>query len=142
MSNAGRWQAVDPEPGAPRPEVPASADRAPDTTPEIAPETHVDLAQAEEAESHDTEPQRTEPRDHESNDAEPGPSEAPVGTVEIEAVLTEDEYRQLLAAAAEAGKTPNDFLRQAVRDAWFFRRNAPPGSKILIVSGGQVHTVK
>ena len=68
--------------------------------------------------------------------------ETPGGTVEIEAVLTEDEYQQLLAAAADAGKTPNDFLRQAVRDAWFFRRNAPPGSKILIVSGGKVHTVR
>jgi hypothetical protein len=131
MSNAGRWQAVDPEPGAPRSEP------APDPTPEIAPETHVDLVQAEQAEPHNTEPREAEP-----HDAEPRPAAAPVGTVEIEAVLTEDEYRQLLAAAAEAGKTPNDFLRQAVRDAWFFRRNAPPGSKILIVSGGKVHTVK
>ena len=116
MSNAGRWQAVDPEPGAPRVD-PAAPGNAADVA---APEADVDLVAAER----------------------PEPADEPGGTVEIEAVLTADEYRQLLAAAAEAGKTPNDFLRQAVRDAWFFRRNAPPGSKILIVSGGKVHTVR
>jgi hypothetical protein len=102
VNSAGRWQAVDPQPGAPRADV--------------------DLVAAEQP--------------------QPDPAETAGGTVEIEAVLTDDEYRQLLAAAADAGKTPNDFLRQAVRDAWFFRRNAPPGSKILIVSGGKVHTVR
>ncbi len=111
MNSPGRWQAVDPEPGPPRLESPAP----------IAPGAEVDLAAEERTDA---------PR-----------AEAPAGTVEIEAVLTEDEYRQLLAGAAEAGKTPNDFLRQAVRDAWFFGRNAPPGSSILIVSGGKAHTV-
>jgi hypothetical protein len=115
VNNPGRWQAADPEAGAPRPGPADARDAA-------EPGADVDLVAVEHA--------------------EPQAAEARGGTVEIEAVLTEDEYRQLLAAAAEAGKTPNDFLRQAVRDAWFFRRNAPPGSKILIVSGGKVHTVR
>jgi len=126
MTNPGRWRAVDPEPAAPRPEHVASPE--PDPEPAPAPDAGVDLAEAERAEE-------VEP-------AQPRRAEAAAGTVEIEAVLTEEEYRQLLAAAAAAGKTPNDFLRQAVRDAWFFRHNAPPGSKILIVSGGKVHTVR
>jgi hypothetical protein len=129
--NAGRWQAVEPEPVAsraapapvtapprePEPEVAEAADAAP---------VAVDLVAAEQADLPVAAPRAA----------------AVPGTVEIEAVLTEDEYRRLLAGAAEAGKTPNDFLRQAVRDACFFERNAPPGSRILIVSGGKVHTVR
>ena len=131
MANTGRWQAVDPEPIASRPEpqpeprsepTPAVADVAAPVVAEVAPPAVVDLVAAERTDR---------PR-----------AEATPGTVEIEAVLTEDEYQRLLAGAAEAGKTPNDFVRQAVRDACFFGRNTPPGSKILIVSGGKVHTVR
>jgi hypothetical protein len=131
MANTGRWQAVEPEPTAsrpepqPRPEPRTEPETEPEPQPavaEVAPPVVVDLVAAEQS--------------------DPPRAEATPGTVEIEAVLTEDEYQQLLAGAAEAGKTPNDFLRQAVRDAWFFERNTPPGSKILIVSGGKVHTVR
>ena len=85
MSNPGRWQAVDSDPGGPRAPRPA----------ETAPAADVDLTA--------------------TDTVEPSINEAR-GTAGIEAVLTEDEYRRLVAAAGAAGETPDDFLRRAVRD--------------------------
>jgi hypothetical protein len=62
-------------------------------------------------------------------------------TLTIEAVITQEEYRHLVEDAATSGLSPNDFLRHALNDAHFLQRNAPPGSKILIESGGNVRTV-
>jgi hypothetical protein len=107
-------------------------------------ESEDSLGEAEPAPkpSKETEPDAHAPRPDPPAQAKRTRGDPSGGTVDIEAVLTDEEYKELLTAAAEAQMTPNDFLRQAVKDARFYQRNAPPGSRILIESGGKVRTVK
>jgi hypothetical protein len=69
-------------------------------------------------------------------------TDADSDVVTIEATLTKDEYESLLSGAATASMTPNDFLRQAIRDKTFYQREAPPGSRILIEAAGKLRTVR
>ena|SRR3989344_6460994 len=62
----------------------------------------------------------------------------PPGLVEVTAVITDGEYAQLNGTAAIKDMTPNDALRQDIRDGFFFARLSDARDAKILYQVGHV----